>query len=157
HPLAVDGEKAVYQHFTRQRVVSALQHGRPEQRVKIDDVLADDVVNSRLWVMPVGVKIPAGVATKFLGRGDVADRRIEADVEILIGLAGNFEAKVGTVATHIPVTQALVEPGLDKIPHLRLQPPGRTHPLAQKRFIGAEREKIVHRLADYRRRATDGT
>src|SRR5262249_3927014 len=107
--------------------------------------------------MPVGVKIPAGVTTKFLGRGDVANRRIEPDIEILIVLAGNFEAKVGTVATHVPVTQALVEPGLDKIPHLGLQPPRRAHPLAQKRLIDPEREAIVHRLADRCRSSTHGT
>src|SRR5262245_20931230 len=112
--------------------------------MKIHDVLADDVVNGRVRVMPVGIKIAPGVATKFLGRSNIADRRIQPDVEILVGLTGNFEAKVGTVATHIPVTQALVEPGLDKIPHLWLQTPRRTHPLTQKSLIGAEREEIVH-------------
>ncbi len=45
HLLAVvDGEKAVHKHGVGHLAAAELQHGRPEQRVEGDDVLADEVV-----------------------------------------------------------------------------------------------------------------
>src|SRR5438067_9651659 len=125
--------------------------------MKIDDVLADDVVNLRLGIVPVGVKIPSGVSTKFLGGSDVPYRGIEPDVEIFILLTGDFEAKVRAIAAHVPVPQPFLQPGLEKIPYLGLQAPWGVHPLAQKRFIGTQRKEIVHRLAHHRRGAADST
>src|SRR5215475_1167552 len=125
--------------------------------MEIDDVLADDMVNLCLGIVPVGVKIPSSVATKFLGGGDVSYRSIEPDVEIFILLTGDFKAKVWAITAHVPVTQAFLQPVVDKISHLWLQTPWGMHPLPEKRLIGTECEEIVYGLTYHRRRTADGT
>src|SRR4029450_6880226 len=114
--------------------------------MEVEDVLADDMVDLRLGIVPVGVKIPSGVATKFLGGGNIPYGGIEPDVEIFILLTGDFKAKVRAIAAHVPVTQSFLQPVVDKIPHLWLQAPWGMHPLAEKRFIRTERKEIGHRL-----------
>ena len=47
HLLAVDGEEAVDVDLRRQAESGRLQHGRPEERVEIGDVLADEMVDLR--------------------------------------------------------------------------------------------------------------
>ena len=43
HLLAADGDEAVHEHVGRRLAAAELQHRRPEQRVEVDDVLADEV------------------------------------------------------------------------------------------------------------------
>ena len=42
--MTVDGQKSMYKDTRWFAVASAAQHGRPKQRVEIDDVLADEMV-----------------------------------------------------------------------------------------------------------------
>ena len=44
HLLAVDGQEAVREYRRRAAVAGAMQHRRPEQRVEVADVLADEVI-----------------------------------------------------------------------------------------------------------------
>src|SRR5256885_3330121 len=60
------------------------QHRRPEQRVEVDDVLADEV--DHLGVAPrldEGVEVDALQLAITLQAGEIADRRVEPDVEVL--------------------------------------------------------------------------
>ena len=45
HFLATDGEESVNVHFRRQIAAGRLQHARPEQRMKVGDVLTDEMMN----------------------------------------------------------------------------------------------------------------
>ena len=45
HLLAVDGQEAVDVDLLRQAEAGRLEHRRPEERVEIGDVLADEVVD----------------------------------------------------------------------------------------------------------------
>ena len=60
HLLAVDGEEAVREQFGRRAEAGVLQHGGPEQRVEIQDVLADEVVELGVGALfPVVVEVDA--------------------------------------------------------------------------------------------------
>ena len=52
HLLAVHGQEAVREDRGRGAEARAAQHGRPEQGVEVDDVLADEVVQLGLLSLP---------------------------------------------------------------------------------------------------------
>src|SRR5690606_28378901 len=112
HLLAVDGDKAMGVDGGRRAKAGAVQHGRPEQGVEINDVLADEVVELGLGVgVPVLVEVQVRApAAQVLEAGHVADGGVEPDVEELAGGIGNLEAEVGRVAADIPFLQAGIEP-----------------------------------------------
>ena len=53
--------------------------------------------------------------------GDVTNWGVQPHVEILTGVAGNFEAKVGRVAADVPILQPGVKPFLEFIRNRGLQ------------------------------------
>ena len=116
-----------------------LQHGRPEQRVKVDDVLADEM---QLLGIGSGEKLResaclaararlAGVEV-VLQRREIADGRVQPHVEILAGRIGDRNAEVRSIAGNVPVVERLIslagEPLAGLVDHLRLQPPRRVEP-----------------------------
>ncbi len=120
-----------------------LQHGRPEQRVKVDDVLADEMY---LLGVRSGEKLREG--SRFaafarlagvevvLQRREIADRGVQPHVEIFAGRVRDRNAEIGSIAGNIPVAERLVaaacEPLTCLVDHLRLQPSRCIEPRAQE-------------------------
>ena len=153
HLQAVHGQEAVREHRRRRTVARADEHGRPEQRVEVHDVLADEVIHLGGAVrLPVLVEIAPGAAAVLQQAREVADGRVEPDVEVLAGLAGNLEAEIRLVARDVPVAQARAEPfaELRRDGGLQAVAPG---PVAQHRLEVAELEEQVLRFLLHGRRA----
>ena len=131
----------------------ALEHRRPEQRMEIQDVLADEVPKLRLAIgTPEIVEDEAGARAEILEARHVADRRVEPDIEVLARRIGDLDAEVGRVAGHVPVPEAGVEPLVQLVGDRRLQAAG-ARPLAQHRLEIAQLEEDVLRFAQHRGRA----
>ena len=80
--------------------------------------------------------------------GNVADRCIEPDVEILSRVAGYLEAKIGRVSTDIPVLKARIDPLSQLVGHGWLQVIG-GHPAIEQILKGTQREEqVVRRFLD---------
>ena len=77
----------------------SLQNGRPEQGVKVHDVLADKMVDLGITVFaPVIVKIQAAVTiTQVPEARYVADRCIQPDIEVLVVCPRNLKPKIRRV------------------------------------------------------------
>ena len=104
----------MHKHIVRHFAARKLQHRGPEQGVKINDVLADEVI---LLDLIVGHEIIKGallaVGFGFAGfeigleAGQITYRRVQPDIEILARLVGDLDAEVGCVAGNIPVVEIL--------------------------------------------------
>ncbi len=152
HLLPVHGEKAVCVDRARQAVAGKFQHRRPEQRVEIQDVLADEVHQLGFRIRPPpGIEIEAVVLRVAGEARHVAYRRVEPDIEILARRAGNLEAEIGRVAADVPVRQAGGEPFLHLVGGLVLQR-ARFRPFAQEGLAVAELEEMVLGIPVHRRR-----
>src|SRR3546814_11026260 len=82
------------------------QHRRPEQAVEVDDVLADEVVQLGLAAgRKVLEEVRAVAFAQRLEAAQVADRRVQPDVQELARVAGDLEAEVGRVARDVPGAQ----------------------------------------------------
>jgi len=153
HLGAVDGEIAVDVQRGGRAKAGAVQHGRPKQAVEIDDVLAQKMMQLGLAVgAQVGVEVDALGVAQRLEAGQVADRRVQPDVEKLARRIGNGKAEVGRIAADVPVAQAAIDPfhqlGLDRrVGAVALQP------VAQKGLEIAQLKEIMLRLAQLRHRA----
>ena len=91
----------------------------------------------------VGIEVDAGAVAQVAEAGQVADRRVEPDVEVLAGLAGDLEAEVRRIARDVPVLQAGGEPFLELVDDARLQVVCR-EPVAQQAFeIGQPEEQVL--------------
>ena len=146
HLLAGEGDEAVDEDVVGGLAAREMQHRRPEQRVEVDDVLADEVVLLDGGIGEEGREVArlaqsrrgAGIEVP-LQRREVADRGVEPDVEVLLRRAfrqvGDLDAEVGRVARDVPVGErgaAFAQPLLDLVEHLGLQR-RRLRPLLQER------------------------
>ncbi len=156
HLGAVHGQEAVREHVGGRAVARELQHRRPEQRVEIQDVLADEVVllGGRVRGHP-RVEVEAQLAAQVLEAGVVADRRVQPHVEILAGRAGNLEAEVRRIARDVPVGQRrfafVAQPFAHLVGGLGLGQVG--HPFAQEGLaarVGQLEEVMLGGLAHRR-------
>jgi hypothetical protein len=145
----------MHEEAARLAIARAGQHRRPEQRVEVGDVLADEVIELvRAVGAPELVEVDAFAAAEIQKARHVTDRRIEPDVEELVALARDSEAEVGRIARDVPVFESgrkpLVELACERgVDVLR-------NPAAELRFESAEFQEQVLRLARRRRRARDG-
>ena len=169
HLLAADGDEAVHVQRVRRLAAGELQHGGPEQRVEVDDVLADEVDLFGVAVrVEQRVEIQAGLVAIGLERGQVAHRRVQPDVEVLARRVGDFDAEIGRVARDVPVAQlgfAVIgaQPFAGLGQHFRLQVPaaggvGARGPLLQEFHtarIGQLEEEMIGGLK-HRRGAGQG-
>src|SRR3546814_17635462 len=72
----------------------AVQHRRPEQAVEVDDVLADEVVQLGLAAgRKVLEEVRAVAFAQRLEAAQVADRRVQPDVQELARVARDLEAE----------------------------------------------------------------
>ena len=156
-----------------------LQHGRPEQRMEVDDVLADEM---HLTVRPLriltglrvdeGIEVQAALLAQRLQRGQVAHRGVQPHVEILTRRIRDGNAEVGFIARDVPVGQRVAgtfalgrasvgciaaQPFARLVGHLGLQPALR-QPVVQELAAAriGEAEEIVLGAADDRRAAGQG-
>ena len=103
----------------------------------------------------------AAAVEVVLQRRQVADRRVEPDVEVLVVGIGDADAEVGRVARDVPVGEPAVaelvdrEPFADLVQHLGLQPARRLRPFLQEGQAAGVRqvEEVVLARLHHRRRA----
>ncbi len=157
HLLPVDGQVAVHVHPGGLAEAGAFQHGRPEQGVEVDDVLADEVVQLGGGVLaPEGIEVQLrATGAEILEAGHVADRRVQPDVEILARLAGDFEAEVGRITTDIPLLQPGIQPFGDLVGHGILQGAAAGPFLQHVLEVGQGEEEVLG-ILQHRGRAGDG-
>src|SRR5207253_9895588 len=83
HFLAGERDEAMHEdvvgHFVRR--AGELEHRRPEQRVVIDDVLADEVILVDVRILEELRKVDADLAQMRLEAREISYRRIEPDIE----------------------------------------------------------------------------
>ena len=156
HLGPVDGQKTVSKDAGRGAEPGKFQFGRPEQRVEVENVLADEVVKLGVGVrLPPGVKIHPALCAQVFERAHVAHRRIHPDVEILAWRIRNFEAEIRRIARNIPVGElvffVIAQPFLHLVGGFRLQATGVTRPAAQKVLTArvGELEKIMVGMAQF--------
>ena len=90
--------------------------------MEVGDVFADEVMDFGIVASPPVVDGFAVLLAPLLGRGDVADRRIEPDVPVIARTVGNLEAKVGRRPRDVPIAERLVqEMALEVVGDFRLQ------------------------------------
>ena len=137
----------------RQVEAGRLQHGGPEERMEVGDVLADEVVDLGLGAPPPVVELLAVPIAPLLGRGDVADGGVEPDVPVVAGAVGNLETEVGGRPRDVPIAERLVEEvALEVIGDLRLQGPAGDGPLVEEPVQPLDVHEEVLGLADLGRR-----
>src|ERR1035441_6326659 len=156
HFLAIDRQKAMREHRAGPSIPGAVQHGRPEQRVEVTDVLANEVIQLGGGLgLPILIERGAVRGAPGLEAGDIADRRVEPDVEILARRIRHLDAKIWRIARDVPVLQSGFEPLAEFCAHRILQAaPG--HIVPQHGLERPEFEKQVIRLAPHRLGAGDG-
>ena len=160
HFGAVNREEAVGKNVGRRAMAGKLQHRGPEQRVEIENVLADEMVllGGGIGRDPL-VEIHATLLAEILKASVVTDRRIEPDIKIFARSAWDLEAEIRRVARNIPIRELGVAVVAQPFAHLvgrfgLCQP---CHPFAQKRFAArvGKPEEIMGRCLVYRRGARD--
>ena len=94
-----------------------MEHGGPEEGVEVLDVLADEVEDFELWVVPVILRVPAASDSPSAvpEAGEIADGGVEPVVEIFAVFAGDGEAEEGRVAGDVPIAERFLEPVLELV------------------------------------------
>ena len=176
HLFAGDGEESVHEDVVGRVHAGKLQHGRPEQRMEVDDVLADEM---HLPVRPLriltglrvdeGIEVQTALLAQRLQRGQVAHRGVQPHVEVLARRIRDGNAEVGLIARDVPVGQRVAgafalgrfpigciaaQPFARLVGHLGLQPALR-QPVMQELAAAriGQAEEIVLGAADDRRAA----
>src|SRR5207247_9555113 len=110
---------------------------RPEQGVEVDDVLAAEMDLLCLRVLQQLLEIQAFLRAIVLEGRQLADRRVEPDIEVFLFLdVRDADAEVGRVTRDVPVGErplaAAFEPLLRLVYDLRLPPVRRLEPLLEE-------------------------
>ena len=138
----------------RQAVAGRLQHRRPEQRVEVGDVLADEVVDLGLVAPPPVVEIFPLAVAPLAGRADVPDRGVEPDVPVVARRVGNLEAEVRRRSRNVPVAERLVQKmALQVVGHFRLKVLAALRPLGEEIVQLFDLDEQMCRRTDLGRRA----
>ena len=87
-----------------------MKHPGPEEAVEADNVLADEVIAFGLRILPVVGEVLAVLLAPVLQRGEITDRRIHPDVEVLVGIARDLEAEIRRGTRDAPAAERLLEP-----------------------------------------------
>ena len=89
-------------------IARRLQHGRPKQSMKVNNIFADKVMKLRGLTFPKRVKF-FGVQ-KVFRRGHIADRGIHPNIKIFVVVTGDLKAKIRFIARNVPVAQIVLQP-----------------------------------------------
>ena len=89
--------------FLRQAEASDLKHGRPKERVKVNDVLANEVMNFGIRVSPPGVKRFTMAITPLLRRSHVTDGCVEPDKPVVSRTIRNLKSKIRCGPRDVPI------------------------------------------------------
>ncbi len=98
----------MYEHIVWYFVAGKFQHRRPEQRMKIGDVLADEMHLFGRRISHEGIEITSDFAEIVFQRCQVADRRIQPHIKILARSIRDFNPEVRCIAADIPVAEAAI-------------------------------------------------
>ena len=121
HLLAINRDKAVHANLGGGAEFGTAQHGGPKQRMEVNYIFADKMVElSSAISLPVVIEIHAFAIAEIFKAGHIADWRIQPDIKVLARRIGNLKAKVGSIATDIPLLQAAVEPLAEFVGHFFL-------------------------------------
>src|SRR4030067_936984 len=110
HFYAVDSEKSVYEKSFCDLKTAAYKHCRPEQGVKIYNILADEMIKLIFVAVPELLEIKAVSVAVIFAACHIADWSIEPDVEKFIFFAGDFKAEIRPVSRYVPVFQSRGKP-----------------------------------------------
>ena len=119
----------MHEHIVGNLAAAEFQQCRPEQRVKGDDVLADEMVLLQARLRHVAVVVLALFFQQIFQAGQVTDGGVEPDVEIFARRIGNFNAEVRGIPADVPVAQLglaafiVAKPLAHLVRHFRLQAP----------------------------------
>ena len=95
----------------RRSEISSRQHGRPKQGVEVDDIFANKMMHFTIRIgSPVILIIDTMTSAVAFKAGDIPDRRVQPDIKILSGLAGNLKSKIRRVSGNVPVLKSGIEP-----------------------------------------------
>src|SRR5690606_3116784 len=114
-----------------------LQHGGPEECMKIKNILADKMIELCCrTLLPVFVEINTPFDTEFLETAHVTDRGIQPHIKIFICFTGNFEPEIRGVTRNIPVRKFILPRFTQPLRHFvssfRLEMLALSRPAAQK-------------------------
>ncbi len=139
HLLAADHQPAVGGDLLRQRQPVRHQHGRPDDRVEPEDVLADQVDVGREGLLELGRVGPVADG------GGVVEQRVDPDVDDVLRVPGDLHAPVEGRARDRQVLQALLDEADDLVAgRLGLDEAGVGGvELQQSRGVGGELEEVV--------------
>ena len=111
HLLPVDGHETMHEHSSRCAIARTAEHRRPEQRMEVDDILADEMIQLGIGAWsPIVIELVIGFGTQGLEAGHITHWGIEPHIEIFARRIGNLEAKIRGVATNIPLLQTAIQP-----------------------------------------------
>ena len=131
--------------FGRCAEFGAGEHGGPKQRMEIDNILADKMVELSWAVFfPEMIEIDIFSIAEIFKACHVAYWRVEPNIKVLARRVGNFKTKVGGVTADIPLLQATVEPFAQLVGHFVLHCAA-AGPLFQKLGKFRQLEKVVGR------------
>ena len=120
-----------------------MQHRRPEQGMKINNVLTDEVIHISFAVLADKViKIDAFTFAQVLEAGEITDRRIQPHIKILVFCARDLKTEIGFVTRDVPFLQPGLEPFIQLVGHFALQMTG-FGPVTQHGFEITQFEKIM--------------
>ena len=112
-PRLLNGHEAVNENIIGNtiRLTGKVQHGRPEKRVEVHNVFADEVNLFRFLIIQELPEVKTDLLRVVHETGVVTHRSVKPDVEIFTGSIGNRNTEVGFITGNVPVAQfAFSEP-----------------------------------------------
>ena len=101
----------MHENRSRRAVTGAGQHGRPEQGMKINDVLTDEMVELGIMAgTPIIIEMIVAAIAENFKTGHVTDGGIHPDIEVFVGLTRDFETEIGRIARDVPFLQFIIQP-----------------------------------------------
>ena len=122
HLLAVDRHEAMSKHCCGRSVTGLFQHGWPEQRMEIDDIFANKVIElCALVFFPEFIKGNPRVITEVSEAGHVTYWRIQPDIKVFTRRIRNLETEIWRITADVPFLQSSIQPFSQLVGDLVLQ------------------------------------
>ena len=99
HFLTIDSQESMCVNvgwFSKPR---SMQHRRPEQGVKVENVLADEIVEFGIFtILPIGIEVKILSITQIFEAGHISDGSVQPDIKIFVLFFWNFEAEIRSIS-----------------------------------------------------------